>query len=606
MTSHRYSRTVRGTVLALLVVAAACRDDPPPETRAATVEIVSGDQQQATVATALGQPVVARAVDAQGQPVAGARVEWQTTASGSSITAQSGVTDGAGRAQAAWTLGNTAGGQTATVRVGTATATFTALALAGPATAVTVAPPTVVLDAIGATQALAATARDAFDNPVEGRPFTWTTTAAGVATVAATGVVTAVAPGAATVRAALDGASGEAQVTVAPQVTKVQVSPPAPQLTALGATVQLTATAADRLGNPVAAPGTVVWTSANPGIATVSATGLVTAVANGAVPIQAAVGAVTGQTTVTVQQAPASLVVTPDSAMLTTQLPTVQLAVQVRDANDHPIAAPAVTWTSSSTQIATVSATGLVTAVTNGTAWVRAVSGPARDSAKIVVRLNAPPVAVADVYSTAMDSTITVTAPGLLANDTLGVPPAAVATFGGDSLGGTVTTNAAGSTVGFGTNGSLTVNANGSLTFTPSTGFTGSFVFRYRIQNVAGTADAAVTIDVGLGPTAVADTFQTTAGAQLQVAAPGVMANDDLGFPLAVVGSFGGGSLGQTVTTYAAGTTVGFGVGGFFRLNADGSLIFTPPTSFTGAFTTRYRLVGPRGTSDAEIAIIVN
>jgi hypothetical protein len=79
-----------------------------------------------------------------------------------------------------------------------------------------------------------------------------------------------------------------------------------------------------------------------------------------------------------------------------------------------------------------------------------------------------------------------------------------------------------------------------------------------------------------------------------------------VGFPAGVVVTFGGLNLGGTVTSFPAGQLVAFGIGGFVRLNADGSLTFTPPTGFTGAFAFQYRLSNGSGTSDAKITITVS
>ena len=83
----------------------------------------------------------------------------------------------------------------------------------GPVATVTLSPSPVSI-AVGGTQALNATARDANGNVVSAA-FTWTTSSAPVATVSASGTVTGVAAGTATVRAtAAGGVYGEASVTV--------------------------------------------------------------------------------------------------------------------------------------------------------------------------------------------------------------------------------------------------------------------------------------------------------------------------------------------------------------------------------------------------------
>jgi hypothetical protein len=72
-----------------------------------------------------------------------------------------------------------------------------------------------------------------------------------------------------------------------------------------------------------------------------------------------------------------------------------------------------------------------------------------------------------------------------------------------------------------------------------------------------------------------------------------------------VVVSFGGGGLPGGATSFPAGQTVGFSIGGFLRVNADGSMSFTPPAGFTGAFTFLYRLSNGTLFSDATVTVTV-
>lgn len=604
---HRH--TPLSAILAFAILLPACDEDTPPEARVATLTAAAGDDQNGTVGAALPQALVVRAVDNAGSPVSGARVVWAVTTGGGSIAATTQVTDQDGRAQAIWTLGTGAGGQTATAQVGSISTQFDAEAQAGPAVSVAVDPATVQLDAIGATETLDFVAEDQYGNAIEGRTPTWISLNTGIVSVTPAGVVMALAPGSANVRATLDGASGEAEVTVMPVVASIDIDPDAPVLPSVGSTVQLQARALDSNGNEVADAGTdYVWSSSAGGIVSVNATGLARAEAAGSADIMAALDGVIGQVTVTVSQVATTLDVTPPTDTLTTAAPTVQLGVVARDANNNVIATPSVTWTSSNNTIAVVSPAGLVTAVSNGVAQIRGVSGTARDSATITVLLNSAPKPVADVLGASQNTPLVVAAPGVLANDTLGIPAAMVSSFGGGSLGGIVTTNAAGTAVAFGTGGSLQVNANGSVNFTPSTGFTGNFTFQYRAQNAAGSGDATVTIQVGIAPVATDDNFATALNTVLSVnAASGLLANDQAGLPTGTVTSFGGGShLPGTVTTFATGSLIAFGVGGSLLVNADGSITFKPPTGFTGTFTFNYRLSNSAGTSDAVVSIVVS
>ena len=158
-------------------------------------------------------------------------------------------------------------------------------------TTVTVSPATTGLTALGATVQLAAEVRDQNASVMAGVTITWTSSADGVATVDAAGLVTAAGNGAATITASAGSASGSAAVTVTQSVVSVDVSPSATELTALGATVQLTAEAFDENGHAVAGAGAEFsWESSDAAVATVDAAGLVTAAGNGAATITASAG----------------------------------------------------------------------------------------------------------------------------------------------------------------------------------------------------------------------------------------------------------------------------------------------------------------------------
>lgn len=89
--------------------------------------------------------------------------------------------------------------------------------------------------------------------------------------------------------------------TQTPVFTSVRVAPASPSA-AVGATVQLTATPADQAGQAMAGVPAAAWSSADPGRATVSASGLVTGVAAGTVSVTARIthGGVTREASVTV------------------------------------------------------------------------------------------------------------------------------------------------------------------------------------------------------------------------------------------------------------------------------------------------------------------
>ena len=94
-----------------------------------------------------------------------------------------------------------------------------------------------------------------------------------------------------------------------PPVASVVVTPGATTLLSLGETVQLTASARDASGNAVSGKS-FTWTSSDQAIATVSGTGLVTAVTNGSVTITATADGFNGTATVLVDQVGAQLAFT--------------------------------------------------------------------------------------------------------------------------------------------------------------------------------------------------------------------------------------------------------------------------------------------------------
>src|SRR5207253_57452 len=151
-----------------------------------------------------------------------------------------------------------------------------------------------------------------------------------------------------------------------------------------GGTIQLTATPKDANGKPLTGR-TVAWTSANGAVATVSTSGLVTGVATGTTTITATSEGQSGASSVAVTNVPvASVAVSPATASVAAGL-TVQLTATPKDANGNPLSGRAVAWTSSNAAVATVDASGLVTAVAAGSATITATSEGQSGTAAISV-----------------------------------------------------------------------------------------------------------------------------------------------------------------------------------------------------------------------------
>src|SRR5262249_45619645 len=138
------------------------------------------------------------------------------------------------------------------------------------------------------------------------------------------------------------------------------------------------------------------------------------------------------------------------------------------------------------------------------------------------------------------------------------------------------------------THGALTLNADGSFTFTPEKDFVGAATFTYQavMSPPAGSpilAPSPNSKDIAtvtnyvkpLNPPPVArnDFYPVLQDTTLTVAAPGVLSNDTgpTGHQLTV-------SLGDSTTN------------GLLMLNADGSFVYTPNSGFTGYDKFSYKV----------------
>ena len=258
------------------------------------------------------------------------------------------------------------------------------------------------LDAIGATVQLQAIAQDANGHNVNVE-FDWSSADPAIATVDATGLVTAQAHGTTTVTATAGALSDSIAVNVDQQVTGVSIAPPdADTFNAIGAAVQLRATAHDADGHNVAVE--FDWASSDPSIATVDSTGLVTAQANGMATVTATIGMLSDSVVVTVNQQVANVSLT---RLTTNSLDaigaTVQLRATARDANRHTVNVE-FDWASSHPAIATVDENGLVTARSNGTATVTATAGMLSDSITLTVGQQVDSVILTPLYTDALEA----------------------------------------------------------------------------------------------------------------------------------------------------------------------------------------------------------
>lgn len=226
--------------------------------------------------------------------------------------------------------------------------------------------------AIGSNVQLSAIVRDVNGNVVTDRVVTWVSSNPAFATVSTSGLVTGFAVGSVTITATSEGKSGATTVTVIPAAVGSVTVSPATASTHIGSTTTLTATVRDQNGT-VVTNRVVTWTSSNQAVATVAG-GIVTGVALGTATITATSEGKTGTASVTVAGLPVgSVTVSPPSkAMLVTQ--NFALSVTVKDSAGAVVTDRPVSWSSSNTSVATVSALGVVTAVAQGSATITATS----------------------------------------------------------------------------------------------------------------------------------------------------------------------------------------------------------------------------------------
>ncbi|MDR1764040.1 MAG: Ig-like domain-containing protein [Dysgonamonadaceae bacterium] len=229
--------------------------------------------------------------------------------------------------------------------------------------------PTVATLYVGQTQALTATVTP---SDAANKNVTWSSSDASVATVDANGVVTAVGPGTATITVTTEegGYTAACTVTVKAYVTGVTLDKTSISIMN-HSTAQLTATVIpDNADNK-----SVTWSTSNASIATVSSTGLVTAVGEGEATIT--VTTVSGLYTAT-----CAVTVTPDTGL---DAISSEVKVYVQDGNlyvESPVAEKISVYSASGTMLYTAvkpAGKALITLdaarngifVVKGTGWVK-------------------------------------------------------------------------------------------------------------------------------------------------------------------------------------------------------------------------------------------
>jgi uncharacterized protein YjdB len=229
--------------------------------------------------------------------------------------------------------------------------------------------------------------------PLTDREILWTTDSPQVATVTQSGLVTGVSTGSAGITASCDERSS--RVTI--QVTLVPVATatinPGQLVMFVGDQLQLAVTARDSANNVLSLSGrNVDWSSNNLPVATVSGQGVVHGVAQGNAEVHVTVDGVQSPSIpVTVNRVPVfSVTVFPNPGDVTVNQ-VLPLTVELRDKDGNILNGRDVIWRSLNGNVATVSATGIVSGKAAGQAIIEAESEGVIGSALINVNNPPPP-----------------------------------------------------------------------------------------------------------------------------------------------------------------------------------------------------------------------
>ncbi len=214
---------------------------------------------------------------------------------------------------------------------------------------------------------------------------TWSSSNTAVATIASAGLGTGVATGSTTVQAILGSIRGSTGLMVtAPVLVSTAVTPTNVSI-AKGTTQQYTATGIYSDGSTQNLTSSATWSSSNNAVATINATGLATAVGAGSSTIQATSGSISGSTTLTVTKSLVSIAVTPTSPSIAKGTTQQFTATGTYSDGSQQNLTSAVTWSSSSVGVATITSAGLATGGSTGNTTIQATSGSVNGATLLTV-----------------------------------------------------------------------------------------------------------------------------------------------------------------------------------------------------------------------------
>lgn len=225
--------------------------------------------------------------------------------------------------------------------------------------------------------------------PTLGRPINWSSSNEVVATVGSTGLILARKAGTSIITAAsVEYPNISCQATlnaVDPRIVTAQITPQTATLR-IGVPRQLGVTLLDSVGGTIPPGRVITWASVTPALATVNATGLVTGVSVGAARIAVRAENAVDTVTYNVTKVPVTIVRVSPLTSSIVQGQTVQLNATTEDSTGAVVTDRAVTWSSGDVTKATVSGTGLVTAISPGNITITATSENRTGNASVTVQ----------------------------------------------------------------------------------------------------------------------------------------------------------------------------------------------------------------------------
>ena len=343
---------------------------------------------------------------------------------------------------------------------------------------------------------------------------TWNSSSLIVATINSMGSVSTFSKGSTTITASMGNISSSTALVVTPPLSSVLIAPQNP-LIFQGNTLQFIATATYTDGSTADLTNSSNWSSSANSIATVNSTGLATSLALGTTTVTANSGGFSSSTVLTVTPALVSIAINPHSPSVATGLKQLLSAIGTYADGSTRDLTSVVTWSSSTTGVATVSSAGMLTAVSQGTATVAANLGNVGTSVTVTIAAPALLTAVVSPQSPTLPigANLQFTATGRYSDGTTHDVTALAAWASSDSTAATVgtsglatavsagTTTIAGSLNGISFSTNLTVASAGLPVITASLS---------PVPNAAGWNNSNVTV-----------TFTCTPGSAAITSCPG-------------------------------------------------------------------------------------